>query len=174
MILEDQNQNNVRSIETAPTAQFNEHSDQAIAINIPDSMQPTVTEHETVGAKRARLAKLGLKLGAGVAAATLAVSAMSGGETKEQPVPEVGTYEVQPGETLSGIAEQVAENTPEKETTQEAAETIRDANDLGPAPQLFVEQELDVTTSADVNPDQQGIQLVVPTDQQPAEQGHAG
>jgi hypothetical protein len=99
------------------------------------------------------------KVAAGVAAFVGGLAFLHGTHHETSEPQPTSTYTVQPGETLSGIAEEVAQNTPEHETMQEAAENIRDTNELGQAPQLGNGQEIQVPASADVNPSEAGVQL---------------
>lgn len=97
---------------------------------------------------------------AAVVAGFLGGLAFLHGTHQDAPQPEpTGTYTVEKGDTFSGIAEKVAESTPEHETMQEAAENIRDINELNRYPDIAAGQELKVPTSADVDPQQAGVQL---------------
>jgi LysM repeat protein len=152
-------ENKIQSITEAPTAQLNQHADEAAAIVAADKIQPTVTEYRTAGAERARKFKIFTAIGAAVLAVGALAHVTSPNKPAEHTVPETATYTAKPGDTLSQVAEQVAKNTSQKETTQEAATAIRDMNHLGQAPQLGIGQELQITTAADEDKKTPGIQL---------------
>jgi hypothetical protein len=127
--------------------------------------------------------KFPTRLAAGIAGAIGGIAFFHGMQhDSEAPKPEpTGTVEVQPGQTFSEVAEQVAISTPEKETMQEAAENMREINTLPRYPEVAPGQELQVPASADVNLDQEGIQLAQPDAGTPTppedivmEEGHAG
>jgi hypothetical protein len=155
-------ENKIQSINEAPTAQFNQPADEATAIAAADQIKPTVTEYRTAGAERAKKFKVGTAIGAALLAIGTFAHVTNPNKSAEHEGPDTASYTVRPGETLSDVAEQVAENTPQEETMQEAATTIRDMNQLGQAPQLGNGQELQITTAADKDVTSPGVQLKKP------------
>lgn len=113
--------------------------------------------------RRGKIAVAGA-LGAGLAAAIAFGSADK--PTVEAPQPEIGTYNVKPGDTLSGVAQKVAENTPGE---QELEETMDQIVALNPDEHLTKDSgltagmdTLNLPVAADANPDKPGIQLNPP------------
>ena len=69
-------------------------------------------------------------------------------------------YKVEAGDTLTGVASTVAENTPENETPTQAMEDITDRNvNVNANTQLSTEQILKLPSTADLNLKQPGVQL---------------
>jgi len=113
--------------------------------------------------RRGKIAVMGA-IGAGLAAAVAFGHADK--PTVEQPTQEVGTYNVKPDDTLTGVAQKVAENTPGK---QGLGETVDQLIALNPDEHLTKDSgltagmdTLNLPVEADANPDKPGIQLNPP------------
>ncbi len=126
--------------------------------DIPHSPNLDGQDKDPAAKNRTRLIAGGaLALGATV------LSVFGGHNDAPKPAEDVGVVQVQPNTTFSEISEQVAINTPEKDTMQEAAERLRELNpELPRYPNLTAGQELVVPTAADANPDLEGVQLSPP------------